>query len=517
MPSQPGFLNKVVSYIGTLPIRLGMNYDSVRWSPARGKIVHTAPSDLKREQTPADRWELLRLMRYLDKNNGFVSAYVNAHLTYGVGDGFRYQPLTGNPAWNAQAKRYVEGVMNRPELTGRFNGVQFTKTAGKAQIIDGDIFFIKTRHPQNGMPCVQAIEAHRVRNPSGRPPEEKWIDGILFDSVGRPITYAVQQDDGSFTFYGAGSVIHLYELDRFTGARGISRLQVAVSTLRDRAEVLSAEKLAVKELSRRTFTLKSQDGEFDPSDAGIMGRTPVRPSTGQTTANDVASAFGGLAIALGPNESLEAFEHNRPNMNVLGMLDFLDRDAANSTGISSDFLLNPTKIGGAVVRMELAKAERQFSAFQSMLIDGLLRPFIQYAIADAIATGKLPAVEGWERMTFQTPKRLSVDVGRDTLAMLRLLELGGINLRDIIEQEGKEYEAEVIARLDDKVWATEQAAARGLTYDDVSLTSILSKEQEQPKQPAQAQPSPVMDSEDDNGEDEESPEEEAEERSEQNT
>lgn len=479
----PSVFSRVVSYLGSLPVRLGMNYDSVRWSPARGRIQHSAPADLKVEQNQSDRWELLRLMRSLDKNNGFVSAYVNAHLTYGIGDGFRWQPLTGNPDWNNAAKRYVEMIMSRPEITGRFNGLQFTKVAGKAQIIDGDIFFIKTRH-RDGMPCLQPIEAHRVRNPSNRPPQEKWQDGILFDEQGRPITYAIQQDDGSFAFYGAGTIIHLYELDRFTGTRGISRLQVAVSSLRDRSEILAAEKLAVKELSRRTFTVRNGAGEFDPSDAGVLGRVPPRPSSGQVSATDVAQAFGGLAIALGPDEELKAFDHNRPSLNVLGMLDNLDRDAANATGISPDFLLNPTKIGGAVVRMELAKAERQFSAFQNMLIDGLLRPFIQYAIADAITRGILPAVDGWERMTFQTPKRLSVDVGRDALAQIRLLEAGGTNLRDIIEADGKEYESEIIARLDDRVWATQQAEQRGLSYDAVSLTSILTK----PAEPAPAAP-----------------------------
>jgi hypothetical protein len=49
-----------------------------------------------------------------------------------------------------------------------------------------------------------------------------------------------------------------------------------------------------------------------------------------------------------------------------------------------------------------------------------------------------------------------------------------------MEEAGKEYEAEVIGRLDDKVWATQEAAKRGLTYDDVSLTSILSKPAEAP-------------------------------------
>lgn len=474
MPKAPGLLatlrNRVASFFGGSSG--SVNYDSVRVSPARVRIQHTAPGDLKMEQTQADQREMLRIMRSLDKNSTFVAAYTNAHLTYAVGDGFRYQPLTRSPEWNTQAKQQIELFHQRPDITLRYNMLQLLRMACKAVLIDGEIFFIKTRH-RDGTPCLQAVEAHRIVQPNVIN-QNGWVQGIKFDKQGRVTTYAVQQDDGSFAFYGASQMIHLYDPDRVTGVRGISRLQVAVNALRDKQEINAAEQLAVKEFSRRTFVLKSNSGEFDPSDGNFFG--PSRAGTkGGTDPRDVERAFGGLSMAIQSNESLEAFETTRPNLNVLAMSEALEREVANATGLSSDFLLNPTRIGGAVVRMELAKAERQFSAMGRLLIDGLLRPATQYYLADRITQGILPAQEGWERMAFNQPRRLSVDVGRDTLALIRELEAGTRNLQDVIEESGDDAEAQVIARLDFKAWCKREALERGLTYEDVSLTTVLSQ------------------------------------------
>lgn len=481
-----GLIQQLATSIGGLFRKQGMNYDSTRFSPSRGRVMHTAPSDLKNEMTSGDHREIVRLMRALDKNNAFVNAFTNAHLTYSVGDGFRYQPLTSNPEWNKAAKAEIELFNIKPTVDGRYNWLQVLRMTTKALLIDGDIFFLKTRH-SDGRPAIQPIEAHRIANPEGNTNQDGWNCGIKFDKVGRPIAYCIKGDDGKDDIKNANAIIHVYDPDRFTGVRGISKINVSANSIRDRSEILAAEKLAVKEFSRRTFVLKSDSGEFDSQDAGILGNSVPRGSNGsQTTADDVATAFGGLAMAVKPNESLEAFEHNRPSMNVLGFADVLDRETAVATGLGSDFLLNPTKIGGAVVRMELAKSERQFGVMQRILIDGLEKPVKQFVLADRITAGVLPAQEGWEKMTFNTPRRLSVDVGRDTLATIRELEAGTKNLQDIIEELGEDAEAHVISRLDFKAWATEQAKARGMTYDDVSLTSILSK-------PAET-PAPVVDS-----------------------
>lgn len=480
----PGFIDNVRARLANF-IGGSVNYDSVRFSPTRVRIQHTAPGDLKAEQTINDRREMLRLMRSLDKNSTFVSAYVNAHLTYSVGDGYRYQPLTRNPDWNTAAKGQVELFHARPEISTRYDFVQLCKMACHSLIIDGECFYLKTRH-RDGMPCLQVIEAHRIVQPDIAN-TKGWVDGIKFDRQGRPTAYAVQQDDGSIVYYGAASIIHLFDPDRATGTRGTSRLQVAVCGLRDKQEIIAAEKQAVKEFSRRTFVLKSSTGEFDSADANFFGSNGKANKARQTNPEDIDRKFGGLSMAIGTNESLEAFETTRPNLNVLAMSEALEREVSNALGISSDFLLNPTKIGGPVVRMELAKAERQFAAMGKVIIDRLVRPATQYFLADRITgndlmPASLAAQDGWEKMAFSQPRRLSIDVGRDTSALIKELEIGTRNLQDVIEEGGDDAEAQIVARLDFKAWCKREAEARGLTYEDISLPTTMS--QQAPADPA---------------------------------
>jgi capsid protein len=481
-----GLFASVAARIGSFLVG-SRNYDSTQWSPARVRIQHSAPQDLKDEQSSADQREMLRIMRSLDKNSTFVAAFVNAHITYSVGDGYRYQPLTRNPDWNTAAKAQVELFHAKPEISGRFNWLQVLKMACHSLKVDGECFYIKTR-TQNAIPCLQIVESHRVVQPDIAN-LKGWVNGIKYDRQGRPTTYAIQQDDGSIAYYGAASIIHLYDPERATGTRGISPIQVAVNALRDKQEIIAAEKQAVKEFSRRTFVLKSGTGEFDSSDANFFGSNGKANKARQTNPEDIDRKFGGLSMAIGTNESLEAFETSRPILNVMAMSVALEREVSNALGISSDFLLNPTKIGGPVVRMELAKAERQFAATGRVIIDGLVRPATQYFIADRITVGILPAQDGWEKMAFSQPRRLSIDVGRDTQAMIREIEVGTRNIQDVIEEGGDDAEAQIISRLDFKAWCKREAEARGLTYEDISMATVSSQPQpDDPPTPADLPP-----------------------------
>ena len=139
--------------------------------------------------------------------------------------------------------------------------------------------------------------------------------------------------------------------------------------------------------------------------------------------------------------------------------------------------------------MELAKAERQFAATGRVIIDGLVRPATQYFIADRITVGILPAQDGWEKMAFSQPRRLSIDVGRDTQAMIREIEVGTRNIQDVIEEGGDDAEAQIISRLDFKAWCKREAEARGLTYEDISMATVSSQPQpDDPPTPADLPP-----------------------------
>lgn len=465
----PGILARIRAAAGLVLGRgSAINYNSTTFSPARGRVNHTSPADAKQEISSRDRVEIMRLTRYLEKNNPFVNAALQASLTYSVSNGFRYVPQSGDIEFNKAARALVADLYTRPEISGRFNDRDLLRMALKAYKVDGEVFFIKTRHP-DGAPCLQAIEAHRIVQPDNA--GEGWSDGIKFDRQGRPVAYAVKNDQGKFQYYRAESVIHFYNPERFSGTRGISPYQVAVNRLRDREEILLAEAVAVKAFSQKAFILKTGAGEFDEADAGIFG-SRKKDSEGEagggcsTTADDVSAAFGGQSLAIGPGEELKAFDFpNRPSPTWMGFDTALQRDAALGLGLPLDFLIDPTKINGTVARMVIKQAEKVFNADQVLLDQKLLRPFVRYALAVYIEQGLLKPVAGWERMAFQYPKSISVDLGRDISAAIREVELGIRNPRDIIEENQDEWEAQVTERLDDFAWAKAEAEKRGLPFD----------------------------------------------------
>jgi phage FluMu gp28-like protein len=62
--------------------------------------------------------------------------------------------------------------------------------------------------------------------------------------------------------------------------------------------------------------------------------------------------------------------------------------------IPFEFAAASSTIGGAGVRLILAKADHRFSFRQMILESRLIKPVCAYVVGDAIARGLLPPVEG---------------------------------------------------------------------------------------------------------------------------
>src|SRR6202008_4999881 len=98
---------------------------------------------------------------------------------------------------------------------------------------------------------------------------------------------------------------------------------------------------------------------------------------------------GGKLVELKPGESLDSFQPNRPSQTFTGFLEHLRRDSALGH-IPFEFAADSSKIGGAGVRLVVAKADRRFSYRQLILIERVIKPVWAYVIGDAIARGNLP-------------------------------------------------------------------------------------------------------------------------------
>jgi len=158
--------------------------------------------------------------------------------------------------------------------------------------------------------------------------------------------------------------------------------------------------------------------------------------------------IGGKLVALKPNENLESFQSNRPSPTFTGFLEFLRRDSALGV-LPFEFAADSSKIGGAGVRLVVAKADRRFSFRQLILIQRFLRPVWAYVIGDAIATGEIPAQIGWQKVRWTRPRRVTVDAGRESQQNRADVETGLRTLSEAYAEPGLDFEEQAEVRAQD--------------------------------------------------------------------
>lgn len=126
-------------------------------------------------------------------------------------------------------------------------------------------------------------------------------------------------------------------------------------------------------------------------------------------------------------------------------MEHLRRDSALGV-LPFEFAADSSRIGGAGVRLVVAKADRRFSFRQMILIGRFLTPVWAYVIGDAIERGLLPNQMGWHRVRFQCPRRLSVDAGREAQQNRADVEAGLRTLEDSYAELGQDFEEQAEIR-----------------------------------------------------------------------
>ena len=232
--------------------------------------------------------------------------------------------------------------------------------------------------------------------------------------------------------------MHTYTPEVASGARAYSPLQHSINNVVDMLEIISLEKFAVKMNGDITRTITRESGQFDPSqgdfDAFGMKASPL--GDGLTDPNEASTFIGGKVIALGQGERLESFQSNRPNATWVGMMEHLVRDSLQGV-LPYEFTFDPSKAGGASMRLIVAKADRQFKQMQTVLINRFLTPLWGYVIGKAIANGELPANDNWTRVMWTTPRRVTVDAGRDAAQNRADIEMGIKTFSENAQEEGE--------------------------------------------------------------------------------
>jgi capsid protein len=243
-----------------------------------------------------------------------------------------------------------------------------------------------------------------------------------------------------------------------SGARGVPLLQHSVNTIQDEMELLALEKQACKDNGDVNRVITKAGGVLDSDMAGELG------ATNGSSYSNLANTMGGKLIVLEPGESMTSFQSNRPNATFTGFLAALERDISQGV-LPYEFVGDSSKLGGATVRLITAKAGRVFSKYQTIMIENFCVPTWGYIIGQGIAAGELPDDPDWNRVSWTTPKSVTVDAGREAANDRADVEMGLLSMSELYAQRGLDFRTEMAKRASDMVHIKDLAEQYGIPFE----------------------------------------------------
>ena len=85
-----------------------------------------------------------------------------------------------------------------------------------------------------------------------------------------------------------------------------------------------------------------------------------------------------------------------------------------------------------------------------------------YIIGEGIAKGELPDDPKWNKVTWTTPKSVTVDAGRDAANDRNDVEMGLLSMSELYAQRGLDFKTETEKRANDMAFLIDQAKAKNV-------------------------------------------------------
>lgn len=411
--------------------------------------------------------QLVSAGRWLFSNFAPVRGALLEQATYSV-QPFVPQYIGRDKEWGAQAEEWLANWHKVLDVQGQCDFEELLHLALISIKRDGDVGILLTQG-QAGYPSVQMIPAHRIGSKtsgvieSGAFKGRSIHNGVITNRAGRAVGYELTTGRR----VAARDLALCYFPEWSDQGRGLTTLATVVSDLQDVAELRGYELSAQKAASSISLVEHNENGYADESEAFIEQDT-----TGNKLDSTVETLEGGAIryFRAGSNAKLEVLESNRPSKNGQDFEATILRAAFQAIEWPYDFSLDPSKIGGAVVRLVAAKAQRTIEKNQR-LVKKIARRIDGYALAKAIKLGLIdpPPTGDWYSWNYQGPRRLTVDAGRDAGAAREDYKLGLTTLQELYAERGLNWEEELQKRVAEQRVLIDAANSAGIDPNRVQL------------------------------------------------
>jgi lambda family phage portal protein len=426
------------------------------------RYIYAAPQDTKLDVTTASRRQVLGLARYMYYNDPVVRGAIDCITRNSIGPGIKCQARTSDEGWNAATEEWFHNWSLACDVRGLLDFNTLQQVACRTMLRDNELFIILTDNG-DGWPQLQLVEAHRCETPAYLGSDKRISDGVRINAQGRPLSYYIRTGDGDkYTEVQAADVIVLAERDRPDELRSISRLVSCLNLLQDRQEILEFETAGAKRAGAIGLALEGQGstGFFGPDSTSDEGITTDK-------------ILGGGAIwNLPAGKTLKEIKNDRPGPNLQEFMDQFLRAAAAGLGLPYEYMWK-ADLSGPSQRFVLAQAQRRFDEVSQAIITQLVSRVRLWALAKGIKRGDLTPPRGMDRWwgaVYHTPKRTTIDAGRDSAADREDLKLGIRTLADIAAERGDDWQEIVEQRIAEQVFIRARATEAGVDMAEIQNT-----------------------------------------------
>jgi capsid protein len=330
-----------------------------------------------------------------------------------------------------------------------YNMATYRRNLVLAVLRDCDLGTLLTETPE-GYPLIQPLGAHRIGSGSGSErvaggefDGANIYDGVITDDYGRTIGYRIcDPATGAPDRDISANDMFLSFLPEYVDqGRGISELAAAFFDFQDTRESRTFNLLAGKIAASIALVEKNETGEADSAKAIVSGGEYDADDNTKSTIHQ-ETVDGGMIryFKAGTGSSIESFSYDRPGANSQEFEDRVIRAAFAGMGWSYDFSLNPTKAGGAQMRIVIDKINRRLKSIQDLVLLPAMRRIDGWRISKAIKLGLLAPSKEWYMWDYQGPSRLTADAKYESDVDLQELGAGVGTLASAAARRGTYWE-----------------------------------------------------------------------------
>ncbi len=275
---------------------------------------------------------------------------------------------------------------------------------------------------------------------------QRIIDGVIVSELGGPLAYRVMGENSwdYSRFHDVSSRdMFLSFIPEYIGQlRGFSALGSSMFDWQDVKEAQRFELIAQKVGAAITLIEKNPEGEPTPGASWITTPAASAGTAGTAAGLNTEMFDGGLVRYLKSKSGADLlpFQNDRPSANQQQFSAAIIRSNFAGMGWSVDFSLDPTKIGGAPLRVVVDKINRSILSDQDLIIEPALRRYQGYALSKAIKLDLLPFDSDWWQFEYQGPAKLTADAKYNSDVDLQERKAGLKTLARSTAERGEDWE-----------------------------------------------------------------------------